>query len=772
MKQTAFYLFLGTLIFAPLAFGTVEIWSYLIMELLVCTSAILLFISVGKKKYYQVPGLRPLALVNAFILLQLIPLPGSIVNLLSPNTYAIYQNAALIAGDNIWMPLSIYPRATFMELLRFSTYVLFYVVSVQFLTDRKYLKTTVAVVTWLAALLALLGIVEFITENLDYPLPHNKLFWLRDLTQGGTPRGPYVNRNHYAGFLEMIFPLALAMFLSYRPQIRRLSVRKQIVDFFTGKQVHQHFFYGTAAILIATGILLSLSRGGILSLSISMIFFAGILIFRAKQKKAGFFISLIVAVVLVLTGSSGWDAIFKRFESLHAQTGLLYDSRLIIWQDVVNVIREFPLTGTGAGTLEKIYPAFRTFPGDDILEHAHNDYLEFFATGGIVLTALMGWCLLAVLYSAISSFIRRREPFSVLLFTGSLTATCAILIHSIVDFNMQVGANDLYFFLVMALAVTAGNTRMRPGLNPTYLNQKKFPPLLITSATLLLFITVIYSHGGALLADQIISRHQHTALRPDMSGDKLRSIHHAAKTAAIFDAFNPKYTNIAANTANLLLNDPEALNFHSRSLRLDPQNSRYMVDAAFFLHGSGNPALAEILFREGITYDPTSMAAYIKYAAILLKSHETEKGISILKQAMSMDPRITETCLALMVLHNFDDDQMQTALPDLVMPYLIYGDFLNASGKKQEAENAYLTALAFLPDSGQIEKKYFLHVVNFFRRNHMDEKALEIILRAVRYFPNDPGLRRIASDLYRNLGIDYRAEEEYRKAEMLKSVLP
>ena len=54
----------------------------------------------------------------------------------------------------------------------------------------------------------------------------------------------------------------------------------------------------------------------------------------------------------------------------------------------------------------------------------------------------------------------------------------------------------------------------------------------------------------------------------------------------------------------------------------------------------------------------------------------------------------------------------------------------------------------------------------------MDEKALEIILRAVRYFPNDPGLRRIAGDLYRNLGIDYRAEEEYRKAEMLKSVLP
>ena len=67
-----------------------------------------------------------------------------------------------------------------------------------------------------------------------------------------------------------------------------------------------------------------------------------------------------------------------------------------------------------------------------------------------------------------------------------------------------------------------------------------------------------------------------------------------------------------------------------------------------------------------------------------------------------------------MVLHNFDDDQMQTALPDLVMPYLIHGDFLNASGKKQEAENAYLTTLAFLPYSEQIEKKIFSSCRKFF----------------------------------------------------------
>jgi O-antigen ligase len=564
MKKTAYYLFLTALIFSPMAFGTVEIWSYLIMEVIICTSALLLFFSSNKKTFYQCHGILPLILVNAFLLFQLIPLPGYFVKILSPSTYEIFLSASGLTDKMGWISLSIYPRATLMECLRFSTYVLFYIIAIQFFAERSLLKKTVTVIAWFAALLSLVAIIEFITESLDYPLAHNKIFWLKELSHGGTPMGPYVNRNHYAGLMEMIFPLVLSMFFVFRPRLTKLSLKRKIADFFNHKRINQHLFYGTAAILIATSILLSLSRGGILSLSISMIIFSALILFKAKQKKTGFFIGFIVIVILLLTGTSGWDAIFKRFENIQNQSGLIYDDRLIIWEDSIKIFRDFPLVGTGTGTFEKIYPLYRSFPGNDILEHAHNDFLEFFCTGGVVLPVLMGWCLFSILYSAGGSFIKRREWYSVLLFSGCITSISAILLHSLVDFNMQVGANGLYFFFVLALAVSAANTRMRPGLAPTYLQQtKKHSYLTKISATFLL-LSIFYVHGGTLLADFHFAKYRNIPLTSETSKKTLLKIHQTAKTAAAYDMMNPVYHHIVANTASLLQKDSAALKYYTR----------------------------------------------------------------------------------------------------------------------------------------------------------------------------------------------------------------
>jgi tetratricopeptide (TPR) repeat protein len=503
-----------------------------------------------------------------------------------------------------------------------------------------------------------------------------------------------------------------------------------------------------------------------------MILFSALVILKAKQNKTGFFIGFIVVIVLFLTGTSGWDAIFKRFENLRDASGLIYDDRLIIWQDCRHIFLDFPLVGTGAGTLEKIYPLYRTFPGNDLLEHAHNDYLEFFCTGGIILPTLMGWCLFSILYSAAGSFMKRREWYSLLLFTGCVTAISAILLHSVVDFNMQIGANGLYFFLVLALAVSSANTRIRSEMAATYLNQSKFSPFITGIAVFFFLITITYAHEGALIANHYVAPYRNIALRSDMPENKLLSINQAAKTAAAFDMLNPRYAHIIANTASLQSNNSEALKHYVRSVRLDPKNSLYLMDAASFIHRHGNPDQAEALFRTSIQCDKTNMAAYIKYAAMLFEMNQAEKSFSIMKEAISVDARITDTCLALMVLHQIEDDRMHLALPDRVEPHLILGDFFDSSGEKPKAESAYLKALEFLSNETQTEKNYFLHIYQFYHRNHMDEKALNVILKAILFFPDDPGLRRTAGDLYKNLGIDYRAEEEYRRAEMLKSVLP
>lgn len=769
MQKTAFYLFLAALIFSPLAFGTVETWSYLVMGLMISAGALMLVYSSRERPFFQVPGLIPLLMVNGFILFQLVPMPAAIVKLLSPSSYAVYDGLAVLTGRTGLISLSIYPRATLMELLRFSCYLLFYVIAVQILSERLLLRKTVVVITGFAAVLSLIAIIEFVTRSIDYPFSGNKILWIRELSHEGSPMGPYVNRNHYAGLMEMIFPLVLAMFLVYRPVMAKISIKRRLADFFSHKRVSQHFLYGTAAVLIATSILLSLSRGGIISLAISMFIFSGLLIFRTNRKTSGYYIGVIVIVVLLLTGTSGWNAIVDRFEDLRGPSGEINLNRFVYWKDAADIIGDFTLTGAGVGTFEKIYPLYRTNPGTQVLEHAHNDYLEFLSTGGIILTALMGWALFSILSAAAKTFMKRREPYSVLLFIGCATSISAVLLHSLVDFNMQVGANGLYFFLVLALAVSSANTRMRTGGNATYLKQIKLPAFLTGASVIFLFMAVIYTYGGALIANHYLSDYRNITLTSDMPRKKLLEIHQAAKAAGAFDILNPRYSSISANTASSLLKTAEAMKYYAKSIRCDPKNGRYLMDAAAFMRRQGNHDLAENLFLKSIQYDPNNMEAYIKYASMLFETNQPEKSFHSLKQAISVDTRITDTCLSLMVLHQIDDDRLHLALPDRVKPYLILGDYFHASGEKQKAETIYLKALEFLPYEKTIERSFFLHVVNFYRRNHMDENALRVILRAIPYFPDDYGLHRAAGDLYKTMGIDYRAEEKYRKAELLKS---
>ncbi len=768
MKKTADYLFLTALLFAPMAFGTVETWSYLIMEVIICASALFLYFSPGQKTFYQVPGIIPLVLVLAFILLQIIPLPQNFVKFLSPATFDIYHNCSGLTGPARWIPFSIYPRATMMEFLRFSTYTLFYITAVQLLADRLFLKRTVAVVAWFAALLSILVIIEFITKSLNYPLPHGKILWIRQLNHGGSPVGPYVNRNHYAGLMEMIFPLILSMFLAFRPIITRISLKRRIADFFNQKRINNHFLYGTAAILIATSILLSLSRGGIISLTLSMSFFATLVIIKARQKRTGLFIAIIIITVLFLTGTSGWDAIFDRFENIRNQSGFIYDNRYIIWADCKEIIRNFPLFGTGAGTVENIYPIYRSFPGNDILEHAHNDYIEFLCTGGILLPALMFFCLFSILFSATKSFNKRREWYSILLFAGCITSIGAILLHSFVDFNMQIGANGLYFFFILALVVSAANTRMRSGLSTTYLKKSKKRPYIFGISALLLCSGVIYINGGALIANYLFSDYQNINLTPDMSEDELYRISRAAQRAAAFDSLNPKYHQSAAQTAAMMGKNTIAFNAYAESISLDPTNSRHLHDAGYFIYQQGNTELAERLLRNSIQTDKKDMAAYIKYAAMLFEEKQMGKGLKVLKSAMSINTDATAKCLSLMVLFEINEDQMVLALPDKVEPHLTLGDFFDSLGEKQKAETSYLKALEYLPDETQIKKSYFIHVYNFYRALKSDKKALFIIQQAIEYFPEDYNLHRIAGDLYKKLGIDYRADEKYRKARILE----
>ena len=194
MHRAAFILFITTLIFAPLAFGTVEQWSMATVQLLVCCSALCLVFSVRNKEkvFLKAPGMLPLVLFVLWMVFQIVPLPAAVVQTVSSSTYDIYKPVHELSGQNQWIPLTVNQKASLFELMRVATYVLFYFLTVQILSNGERLKKTVRIVTYLAIVIAFLAIIQKFSSP-------DKIYWFRSTPENAGTVGPWVYHNHYAG---------------------------------------------------------------------------------------------------------------------------------------------------------------------------------------------------------------------------------------------------------------------------------------------------------------------------------------------------------------------------------------------------------------------------------------------------------------------------------------------------------------------------------------------------------------------------------------------
>jgi O-antigen ligase len=356
-------------------------------------------------RFYEVPGIVPLTLLLVYICFQLMPLPPEIIGVLSPGSYVFYRETVWIAEPGQWVSLAINKKAALSEFFRFASYAGIYILTIQLLAQGKFLRRTVTVIIAFSAVVAFFAIIQHL-------LPNNRIYWLRELPRGGTLFGPYVNRNHYAGLMGMIFPMVMSLFLYYRPKGEHASFRDRLAGIFTHPQSNISMILGFSAVLTATSVFLSLSRGGIASLIMSLVFLGFLLNRSSGQNRRGLLFASTIIVILYAVGWFGWEPIFERFQNIRDSRGGISDLRLDIWKDSLNIIRDFPLTGTGFGSYINIYPSYRTIAMEGIVDHAHNDYIELFTNGGAVSVLLLLWFTAVVLIRSYHVFQRKRPIFS------------------------------------------------------------------------------------------------------------------------------------------------------------------------------------------------------------------------------------------------------------------------------------------------------------------------------------------------------------------------
>ena len=758
MTKGIFTLFILVLISAPLAFGTVEPWSLTVMETLSLFSLLLLLIVKVRKKepfFYEAPGIIPLLCLLGLIAVQLAPLPGGIAKIVSPGTYDIYKETIFIYDPVSWVSLSINKKATLMEFFRLASYIAFYVLTVEILTKKDFLKKTVILLVVFASSLSLFALLQHFLSN-------NKIYWIRELTLGGNAFGPYVNRNHYAGLMEMLFPLVLSIFLFYKPHTTAKSFRDKIIEIFNIQKTNIHILLGFSVVLIAVSIFLTLSRSGIVSLCLSMIFFGLLFQARGTNKRRGTIIIVIFILIALSVGWFGWDPIIERFERLTNTRGNISELRLNIWKDSKNIIKDFPLTGTGFGSFVNIYPRYRTLSVREVVDHSHNDYIELLSEGGALSFFFCTWFFLVLFYKSFKVFLKRREIYSIYLFTAGITGIISMLIHSLTDFNLHIGANGLYFFFLAGLVVSSANTRLRGGLDDTYLRKRSFPLKSgVTILAIMLFGCSLFL-AGVTIGKIYFSSIRDTKLYEKLPNEDLVSIKDAASRASLFDPLEAQYRYATANVDRFLDNGA-ALQRYKEAVRLNPVNGEYLERLGLVMSELGEYGLADRLLQAGIAYDVSNPARYRRYASWLFAMGRMEEGIKITRAAISLDPQKTKEYITLMVLDGLSDEEILISLPERVGPHLNFADYLSMTGKDKMAEEEYRRALQYVKNEETINAGYFYPLYRYYLGKNRFEDALNVLQKAADDLPQDAGIKFRKADLYEKLGLFLYAAEEYRQ---------
>lgn len=419
---------LTAIVFTALALGAVESWSVALFELIIVALLALWAIKVVMDRG-----------VN-------IRLPQLVLPLFALLGLGLIQSVAFESADGRRVGLSLDIEAT-----RGTVTVLFFmlasfIIAVNFFTSRGRLRTMANFLAIYGLALAMFALIQYFTWN-------GKFYWVRPNISSASPFGSFVNHNNFAGYMEMLIPIPVAL-------ITTRAVRSEV-----------KLFYAFSATLMGVALVASLSRGGMIALAAEMTFIA---VWSSKArgrdavyggatsrnrfallKKAGAVGAISVAILAGIIWI-GPDQIVGRIANSGDKGETFYASRGWIWKDTLSMIASNPILGVGLGAYETAYPIYSHSDGTLRVEFAHNDYLQILADGGI-LGGVIAVAFLVMFTRAFSRGLNAPDPLVRGIALGGGAGIFALLVHSMMDFNLQIPSNALLFLFLSAAVASAAS---------------------------------------------------------------------------------------------------------------------------------------------------------------------------------------------------------------------------------------------------------------------------------------------------------------------------
>ncbi|MDY6904872.1 MAG: O-antigen ligase family protein [Thermodesulfobacteriota bacterium] len=756
--------FWGLLIFAPLAFGSVESWA-LFLLILFCGASLVIYLLEcwrGNQHLYRVPGLVPLLCIAGFMVLQVLPLPAGILRFISPNTLDIWQSTAGLFADATAWPLSLSLKGTIVETARFFLCFGGYVLAVQLLSERTMFKRTLLIMACFGGVFAFFAIVQSIFTT-DHAL------WFRYVPVNAMVFGSYVCHNHYAGLMEMLIPVSLALAIAHRPLRQFGPFKEKLIGFFEERKTPVFLLLCFCTVIMVVSVFASLSRGGMVSMCASLVIFGVALVINRRTRRVVIGrkgVALFAMIVLLGVSWFGWSRIDLRFGELPVlPTDEHSISRLNYWRDSLALLRAFPVAGTGMGSFQTVFPAYQSFfSADTVIAHAHNDYLELLAEGGLTGGGLFLVLLTVILVTTRNRLKIRRDRFSILICLGAGAGITAILIHGLVDFNLRIVANAFYFSIFFALMVTAAHTRLRKKISFTYLP-------VCSNRTIAVTLIGVLSVWGALLTlmagiwtgEARTAFLKHQSIVPDTPAPVLNHIASVAARAAAVDPLDETY-QIIRGDARLFAGDAEgaAIDYQKAVCRVPTKSEALQKAGLAMAYASTDMALADALMAAGVQFSPMKLQVYKQYAAFLFAADRRESAFNVVSRAIITAPDKSGEFFDFMRAAGVSPLEMIPMLPEDDGVYYRMALFLRKTGHNGLYVPMLEKALEMSADQPDPPMGIFHRLANAHERNNDIDAAISVLEKGVDYYPDHIPLLYKLARLYEKSGITFKAQHLYQ----------
>ncbi len=363
----------------------------------------------------------PVALWPLYALFQLVPLPYVLLRFLSPARAELVDVLAPVLGAVHYAPLSVVPSATASHFLRIAGYTIVFLL-VREIAWRAVDRTweAAAPIILLAALEAGLGALQYAMSG-----------------PNGFARGTYLDRDHFAGLLEMALPFAVMYpiaILQRRGFERDPSLRPVLAA------------CGVIALaaLLFLGIVYSLSRMGFVAALVSLFVMGSLTLggsLRGRQRWLA--IGVVAAGILLTFVFLPPAQLVQRFAQVSSTEQMSAEGRLQLWEETLQLVSAYRVFGCGLGGYESAFLRYKVSAPLVTDNFAHNDYLQVLAEGGVIGFAIVAALFLGIVARAIRATSYSSEANARYLGVACTGALAAILVHSAVDFNLNIPANAL-----------------------------------------------------------------------------------------------------------------------------------------------------------------------------------------------------------------------------------------------------------------------------------------------------------------------------------------